>query len=130
MRIYVATGFMYKDLARAAMDCFRQDGHEITFDWTQHVEGDNEVAAAAEDLAGVIAADVLVVMPTPNGAGLYVEIGIALGWNVAMRRKKRVIICDEYGGPIPIFAQLPEVIRVRDLSQARFVLQRWGQKPC
>lgn len=71
---------------RLILDDLRAAGHVVTHDWT--VCDDSGLAGAAlaeyharcafEDLEGVRRADAVVVLPHPDGKGLYCELGAAL----------------------------------------------------
>jgi len=83
MKIYVATGLEYADRAKIVQSVLRDDGHEITYDWTVHGSvqdaGPEHIAEVARlEAAGVRAADLLIAI-LPGGCGTHVEIGLALG---------------------------------------------------
>ena len=86
MKIYVAAKFCDKERVRAAHNALKAAEHTITHDWTVNktsfpFSANLEFAAqcATEDLAGVLAADVLVVLshaePSMGSAG---ELGAAI----------------------------------------------------
>lgn len=86
MKIYVAAKFSDKERVRTAHNLLKAAGHTITHDWTVNktsfpFSANLEFAAksANEDLAGVLAADVLVVLshaePSMGAAG---ELGAAI----------------------------------------------------
>ncbi len=93
MKIYVACSSREIPRARAVMADLRAAGHEITHDWTHHVEqalasGQSESMldddfceeAAHSDLDGVHRADVLVFLaPTETAKGAWIEFGYAMG---------------------------------------------------
>lgn len=87
MKIYVASKFERKDEVREVQAFLRDNGHEISSDWTQHDYSDvpkEEQPAflrkcAMEDLFGVIEADMLILMPDKTAGAHFTELGIALG---------------------------------------------------
>lgn len=86
MKIYVAAKFSDKDQTRAAHNLLKVAGHTITHDWTVNKQSfpftaDPEFTAqcATEDLAGVLAADVLVVLSHAEASmGSAGELGAAI----------------------------------------------------
>jgi hypothetical protein len=87
MKVYVASSFSRKPDVSAMIALLREDGHEITYDWTPEdasgLEGDALRAAlmggAERDLGGVFDAEVLVVLHDDRGRGMATEFGIAIG---------------------------------------------------
>lgn len=87
MQVYVAGRLSEVELVRRVQEAVREQGHEITYDWTTHgnVRGDERalVDAATQEIEGCASADRLIVLLS-NGAesrqgGLHVELGAALG---------------------------------------------------
>lgn len=85
MKVYIATKFTNQDEFHAMRGLLEGAGHEITTDWTKHIapkEGETEqqflTRAAHEDFDGVFGADALIFIVTPDMAGAYTELGIAL----------------------------------------------------
>jgi nucleoside 2-deoxyribosyltransferase len=81
-RAYVATGLQRAKEARAMLDALGVLGFEPAYDWTVHgsVQGQGYARmaeVAANELAGVAAADIVVVM-LPGGRGTHTEFGYAL----------------------------------------------------
>jgi nucleoside 2-deoxyribosyltransferase len=82
MKIYIASKLENFENVHALRDCLRENGHEITYDWTLHgpVYGSGlarvrEVAEA--EAQGVLAADIVIVV-WPGGRGTHVEMGMAI----------------------------------------------------
>lgn len=110
-RVYVAGKFENKENVRAVMELLVINGHTITHDWTHEdpagLEG-VELAkylrgCAEKDLAGVLKADVLVVLPEDPGTGRptvgrWLEVGAALASDVPV-----VIVGDS---PLGVFSHL------------------------
>ena len=89
MKVYVATAFLDKHLARAWMGKLREAGIEITHDWTV-VESppggettmslSEQAMHAAGDLRGVRLADIVwVLAPETGGTGCWIEMGYGIG---------------------------------------------------
>lgn len=85
-RIYVASACEDMQRARSVMTALRARGHEITFDWTPHVEafgsgGGPRRQNAERDLDGVRRAEVVLVLAPAEkhvGCGMWIELGAAL----------------------------------------------------
>jgi hypothetical protein len=88
MRVYVAGQLADKDAVRAAQAKVQAAGHTLTHDWTQDLcftqsyasRPEDSAVIAQADLAGVLAAEAVVVLASSNepGRGLFVELGAAL----------------------------------------------------
>lgn len=83
IRVYVATSYARRCIARAFMDVLEARGFIITYDWTRHEElelagEDGRARIAIVDLEGVRRADVFVAL-LPGGLGTHTELGAALG---------------------------------------------------
>jgi nucleoside 2-deoxyribosyltransferase len=93
LRLYVAGRFQSYAKVRAVADACVKAGHTITHDWTRtpefgsdghplHADGAQAKAAlrgfAEADIAGVRAADCVVLCADDSLAGAWVEMGIAL----------------------------------------------------
>lgn len=87
MRVYVASKFEEKDRTRQVIEVLRNMGHQVTHDWTTEVpyaEGDPRGPpyyrkCAEEDVRGVETADAVILLSHPEGKGMFVEMGIAIG---------------------------------------------------
>lgn len=128
MRIYVAGPWTHKADAKAAADFLEAEGHTITKKWWEHREVpgylDWPVAAteetnaelvqqAEEDIAGVISADVFVLLNLEKSEGKAVETGIAL---------THVPYCVLLGGKSNLFHYLPAWTRVDSLGELSTLL--------
>lgn len=93
MRFYVAGRFQNYGFCRWVMSVLREQGHSITFDWTNTEAFDENgqlkhhrctraenVAYAYKDLHGVREADILVLCADALLAGAYIEMGYALAF--------------------------------------------------
>tara|TARA_Y100000034_G_scaffold136791_1_gene215803 strand:- start:1470 stop:1868 length:399 start_codon:yes stop_codon:yes gene_type:complete len=94
MRFYIASRLADELYAKEIASVLKGRGHEQTYDWTAHGSmqhsPDKWADTAAAELAGVAAADVVVVV-TPGGRGTHVELGAALALG------KKVLIWIPFG---------------------------------
>ena len=97
MRFYIATGLENMERAKKVAEILKRNGHEQTYDWTQH--GDirrqgeakmNEVAL--NEIHAVKDAELFIAL-LPGGNGTHTELGAA----IASRGNKRVILWSETG---------------------------------
>lgn len=87
MKFYVATSSSNLDKAREAMAYVRAQGHEISCDWTDHVQALNEGRLEVsghiichQDIMGVCEAAALIYLHTDQpSAGAWFELGLAVG---------------------------------------------------
>jgi hypothetical protein len=125
MKVYVATKFERKHLARMTMRALESDGHEITYDWTSHdksTDFDECRRQAFNDMKGVWDAHAIIVRPnTGREVGAWFEAGFLLGANVACGTRGIVIIVSRT--PCMVFESLGRVYRVNTLSDARALLR-------
>lgn len=80
---YIATGLSRTRDHNLIRDALIENGHQLTYDWTQHgsvksssVQRLAEVAHKETD--GVLSAEVVIVL-LPGGFGTHAELGMALG---------------------------------------------------
>jgi nucleoside 2-deoxyribosyltransferase len=92
MKFFVSGKVGYENDARELMDLLRQAGHEITFDWTTiaHLRPYDQNTKASREAAllesrGVKEADILIIVAHDAGAGMFVELGIAIGAGIPVR---------------------------------------------
>lgn len=82
--IYVAGKYHEAARARALMEKLRALGHTITYDWTKHFFEEqagipqNEPKCAEDDMAGVVEANVFVILYHPQLSGGMCELGGAI----------------------------------------------------
>lgn len=130
MRVYVASPFGEYRRARAAMQTIRSFGGTITHDWTGEVDRypnddappDVRIAHAKQDLAGVRAADVLLLLTGPNkaeGCGCWIEMGGALILG------KRLVVTGPQRSR-SIFCDLAEVVFEEDEDALAYLLAAGG----
>lgn len=98
MRFYIATGLKNAAKAKQAVDVLRRNGHELTYDWTEHGDVRSLGAEKMEEVAfnevrAVRDAELFVAL-LPGGFGTHTELGVA----IASRSNKRVILWSETGG--------------------------------
>lgn len=109
-RVYVASPFSCAPEARAAMAALRAEGFEISHDWTSAADeypDDNAPPHVAErhardDMRGVRAADVVLLLTSPKaaGRGCWLECGAALALGIP-------VVCVQSGGrPMPPFVHM------------------------
>lgn len=109
--VYVASAFTDYERTRAAQEALRNNGLEISYDWTVALEeyplGDSSTdsverrKAANVDMQGVIDADALLLLTPSNttqGCGCWVELGIAMALGkrivVTGKQRDRTIFCE------------------------------------
>lgn len=86
MKVYIATKFEDRHIASEWVRHLEHAGIQITHDWPsveadsdEQVTGEMRNICAAQDFAGVLAADfVWVLAPKTGGRGCWTEMGIAL----------------------------------------------------
>lgn len=131
MRVYIATSLERVQEQRALAARLRRLGHEITYDWSvhgsvQHLGPDRIREVAAAEVAGVVAADVVIVL-LPGGRGTHVELGIALGLRAHGNRPRILVVGDQHdseearmlvAGRECVFYSHPWVTRVATIEEA------------
>lgn len=98
-RVYVAGKFADKDVVRDAQKLFKEAGHAITYDWTEHGSSiENKSAAefaqdAEADVQGVLHADIVVaIMNDPK----YPYVGTFGELCMALALMKRIFVVTNY----------------------------------
>lgn len=101
MKVYVASKWEKRSIARRIMDRIEKSGHEIACDWTVH-DGHERERYAIEDINGVRACDILFAYMDGDECykGVMCEIGAAIALN------KPVVV---FGGTTSIFMDHPNV---------------------
>lgn len=101
MRIYVASAFQDFPRTREAHAALARMGHTITHDWTIEANNGEKIPRrdrAASDLAGVGAADLLLVLTSERATrGTWCELGAALAWQkivIVVGPQADLIFCD------------------------------------
>jgi len=82
MKIYIATRFRNKELAKSIANELITNGHEVTSLWIWGEQGSTKGEIALADLLGVEVADALLLLAKDcEGVpgGMWVEMGYALG---------------------------------------------------
>lgn len=82
-KFYIATGLARMRDHNLVRDTLVENGHELTYDWTQHGSVKNTSVQRLAEIAhqetnGVLTADVVIVL-LPGGFGTHTELGLALG---------------------------------------------------
>ena len=114
MKFYVAGKFEDKERIIRIMNSIRNQGHEITHDWTKykHPEYVFEMRYRAEEnVQGVKRADILIMVLVDDlpYTGTFVEMGVAIADN-----KPIIIIGNQRNDSV--FSKLSNVIRISDLN--------------
>jgi len=132
MKVYVAASFTQKDDVREIYEMLREDGHEISSDWTAHspirpYDQNREMASqyAANDMDGVDACDVFVLLADSStiSTGKHAELGGAIMSRKLLEKPQIYIVGENLGESIfyfhpsvnirKSFAQVREEIRTR-----------------
>ena len=92
MKFFVSGKIGVEGNVKEVMKALRNVGHEITFDWTtiDHLSPydknvDASRNAAIKERQGIADADVFIILPHERGVGMYVELGIAIGFGIPIR---------------------------------------------
>lgn len=124
MKIYVAARFTEKETVNKIYDQLRRAGHEITADWTLHknvkpYDQNIEIVReyAIEDAEGVKAADVLLLLTSPeSGSGVSTELGIAIA-SKELTGYPKIYVIGEYAATNAFFFH-PAVEKFDTLEEA------------
>lgn len=125
MKLYVASKFEHKPLARAVMDFLELNGHTITCDWTkhewpEHYEGKELYSKdikltnffASNDLNGIQEADAIIVLYAGiKGPGMSFEMGYAKALN------KPIIMVGEDTKEYSIFCHSDNFTHCKDYKE-------------
>lgn len=120
IKIYVASSLLNIERAKEVMNRVKNEGFQITYDWTTHGQVYNETECeriAILEEQGVLDCDVFL-MVLPGRAGAHIEFGIARASN------KHIIILQEIEVERKTFYYLParqgrpKVIRVKTEDEA------------
>lgn len=103
MKIYVAARFFDKEKVKEVYKRLKADGHEITADWTDHVnpkpyEKNRKMCEeySIKDINGVLNCDVLILITNEiAGAGSSTELGAAIALNLSFK-KPEIYVVGEY----------------------------------
>ncbi len=102
MKYYIASRFDNKDEVRKIYARLAEHGHEIAFDWTEHPpikpyndHSDQSQEFAIADLNGARNCDVLIVISSDAGTGMYVELGAAMA-SFLERGAPRIFVIGEH----------------------------------
>lgn len=133
MKIYTGTTFTRYEEARAVNDRLRALGHEITHDWTRtdefgddghplkqdpsEISKDDARRYAADDIAGVLAADACLFLGEQASLGWPVEFGLALGSS----RCHSILVVQPFRWTV--FLEVGKVDVVPDLATAMRVFE-------
>lgn len=110
MRVYVAAKFEHAPTVRVVNRYLALAGHEVSHDWTHATAGCDLQLHAEAELEGVRTADAVLVVPHPQGKGLFAELGAALALG------KRVLLAGAPAGCI--FEDHPAVEKFGTLADA------------
>ena len=106
MKIYVAARFFDKQKVKEVYKRLKADGHEITADWTGHLNPkpftkNQKIAKqyAVKDLTGVINCDVFILLTNKqSGTGSSTELGAAFALNIKVNKPKIYIVGEHIDG--------------------------------
>jgi hypothetical protein len=132
VKIYVAGKWEQRGVIGEHIRILKCLGYQVTHNWTNEsdegLEGENRTrylqTCAADDLEGVLRADVLLVFHHPGGQGLFVEVGAALA-----TRRIPVLVLGDDAGRTPIFYTLPQVKRLQTWDEVLRELARLAEEP-
>lgn len=119
MKFYIASSVHNVGNVRVVRDLLQARGHEITYDWTMHLDPEANFAKISQlELGGVVAADRVIVM-LPGGRGTHTELGAALvlGKLVIMHLPRESGFYDERGMPC-VFYYHPRIRHVPTANQS------------
>lgn len=105
MKVYVAARFFDKEKVKEIYKRLKSDGHELSADWTWHVNSkpysDNPKRCeeySIEDLNGIINCDVFILLTNKEtGAGTSTELGAAIALNVSSNKPKIYVVGEHIG---------------------------------
>lgn len=120
LRFYLAGPFSDKERTRDLMKKVREIDHRLAYDWTNHLpikpyEENPQLAAqyAREDISGVFACDVFVLIPDKEGGTTqFAELGTAISHFTT----RRIFVVGPYNNRSMIFFH-PKVERVDSFEQ-------------
>ena|ERR1035437_882740 len=100
MKIYVAARFFDKEKVKEVYKRLKADGHEITADWTSHVNpapyDENRKMCeeySIKDLNGVLNCEVFILVTNENvGAGSSTELGVAIAFNMSFKKPEIYVV--------------------------------------
>ena len=130
MKVFVSGKIGTEQHPERLMRQLEAAGHTITFDWTtiDHLRpyeknGPASAKAATLELAGVAAADVLIVLSHERGAGMFVELGAALALG-------KPVVLVERPPSRTMFSFHPLVRRVSSVNEVLPELRRLSAAHC
>jgi hypothetical protein len=117
MKVYVSCASERADLANEVMQHLQDEGHAVTFDWTIDISNEDSMdseelaARAGKAVMSVLASDVLVLLVTKDmhSRGSMIEVGIALGKDIA------VLVAELEEGFRHFFSYHPKVWRAHSV---------------
>ena len=125
MKIYVASSITNKEKVQEVFNILRDEGHEVTTDWTltDDVPEDERLARrdyirsiAKRDFEGIYDCDAFILLSEPSeGRSMYVELGLAISMNVA--RGKPLVFVIGPSNNESVFYFHPSVKRANTLEQ-------------
>lgn len=120
MKVYVASSLFNIKRTRQIMEKLKNDGFQITYDWTVHGKVDNEdecrnIAILEEQ--GVLCCDVFILV-FPGRTGSHIEFGLARASN------KIIILLQEIETERKTFYYLPGIVRIKTEEELFSYLQQ------
>jgi nucleoside 2-deoxyribosyltransferase len=105
MKVYIAARFFDKEKVKEIYKRLRKDGHEISADWTWHINSkpysDNPERCrdySMEDLNGVFDCDIFILLTNEEaGAGTSTELGAAIALSATSKKPKIYVVGEDIG---------------------------------
>ena len=119
MRIYIAAPWIHREVAASWSFALEVEGHSISYKWWEHEgkgweEDDEELARQAEnDIAGVLSADLMLLMNSLKSEGKAVEQGVAIVRGIPI-----IAVGVRRGESLNVFHFLPNYTWVGSLEEA------------
>ncbi len=124
MKIYLASSFLNKKVAKDAMTMLEKAGHEITMDWTAH-QHTNELGTletqSVEDMKGVRECTALIYLH-PGRNGSNAELGAAIAF------EKYIIMVGGVPRHESVYYNYPGIIHVADMDAALEAVEDLARK--
>lgn len=121
MKCYIAARTAQEELVREMYKKIRQQGHEISYDWTHttaimrpYAKHEDSVRAfAEEEIRGILDADIFIILSDPQGTGCILK------WGQQLRNAYKIMA--------KALAYTPLVTTMKQLfSTSYHVLKGWG----
>lgn len=115
MKFYVTGRSNNYERVKEVCERIKVAGHEIPFEWTTlpmvkpYAENSTKAAEYAElSIKGMVASDVHILLASPDGLGVYTELGSALA-SQALQGKPRIVAVGKEKSVTAMFAHHPAI---------------------